>query len=240
MMRLFNLVKLLILGLLLLALVACSSDEPAPEVPAAEPESEPVAIYFAPPPSVKPAPGPVALPVQTQQDGKQDGKQDGRHGDSLTVAGMADFPHRDVHQEYQETLATLGPGLAYSRLLRVSAGQEHFQPSLSLECDLCESWELTSDLAYEFQLRPDVTWHNVFPVNGRALVADDLAYSYERLRTPGWPGAARFADRGIGEIEAIDRPHPAGQPELPGQRCPAGPGRRSQQDCGPGGGEAVR
>ena len=200
MMRLFNLVKLLIPGLLLLALVACSSDEPAPEVPAAEP----VAVYFAPPPSVKPAPGPVALPVQTQQDGKQDGKQAGRHGGSLTVAGMADFPHRDVHQEYQETLATLGPGLAYSRLLRVNAGQEHFQPSLSLECDLCESWELTPDLAYEFKLRPDVSWHNVFPVNGRALVADDLAYSYERLRTPGWPGAARFADRGIGEIEAID------------------------------------
>ena len=200
MMRLFNLVKLLIPGLLLLALVACSSDAPAPEVPAAEPESEPVAVYFPPPPPVTPAPGPVVLPVQTQQDSKQDG----RYGGSLVVAGMADFPHRDVHQEYQETLATLGPGLAYSRLLRVSAGQEHFQPSLSLECDLCESWELTPDLAFEFQLRPDVSWHNVFPVNGRALVAEDLAYSYERLRTPGWPGAARFADRGIGEIEVID------------------------------------
>lgn len=206
----FTFIKTLAPGLLLLALAACGSEAPAPGGPAAPPV--PVAVpAVAPamvpamvptaapaaavaPPPVGTAPPPLVIPTLG----------DGRHGGSLTVAGMADFPHRDVHQEYQKTLTTLGPGLVYSRLLRVSVGPEHFQPSLSLECDLCASWKLTPELAYEFRLRPDVRWQNAAPVNGRALVAEDLAYSYARLRTPGWPGAARFADRGIGEIEALD------------------------------------
>ncbi len=161
-------------------------------VPAIVPDPVPATVPTATP-AVVVAPTPV-LPVL----------RDERRGGFLTVAGMADFPHRDVHQEYQKTLTTLGPGLAYSRLLRISVGSEHFQPSLSLECDLCASWKLTPELAYEFRLRPDVRWQNVAPVNGRMLVAEDLAYSYTRLRTPGWPGAARFADRGIGEIEVRD------------------------------------
>ena len=218
--HLFTFVKALVPGLLLLALTACgpdalSFDRPAaepeprpvavsslpPEAPAlvspSEPAAQPIAVHFAPPPAVEPAPPPLAISYDSAP-------REERHGGSLVVAGMADFPHRDVHRDYQETLTALGPGLAYSRLLRVSVGQEHFQPSLSLECDLCESWELTPEMAYEFQLRPDVRWHDVAPVNGRPLVAGDLAYSYARLRTPGWPGASRFTDRGIGEIEALD------------------------------------
>ena len=46
----------------------------------------------------------------------------GKQGGSLTVLGYASIPHRDVHQEFQETLTTLGPGLAYSRLLRLRTG----------------------------------------------------------------------------------------------------------------------
>ena len=49
-----------------------------------------------------------------------------------------------------------------------------------------------------------MAWQNLSPVNGRQLVADDLVFSYQRMRTSGWPGEARFSDRGIGEIEAVD------------------------------------
>ena len=113
----------------------------------------------------------------------------GKQGGSLTVAGFADVPHRDVHQTVQETLASLGPGLAYSRLLRLQPGTGDDQPSLLLECDLCTSWEFTADFAYQFQLREDVLWQNIAPVDGRTLVADDLVYSYNRMRTPGWASA---------------------------------------------------
>jgi ABC-type transport system substrate-binding protein len=122
----------------------------------------------------------------------------------LTAAGYADIPHRDVHQEYQETLTSLGPGLAYSRLLRLRTGPLEEQPSLLLECDLCQSWKLTEDFAYEFKLRPNVRWQNIEPVAGRQLVADDLVYSYQRMQTPGWPNATIFSDRGIASFEALN------------------------------------
>jgi len=96
----------------------------------------------------------------------------------------------------------MGPGLAYSRLLRLRTGPESGQPSLRLECDLCESWELTGGMAYEFKLRPGVQWQNLPPVSGRPLVADDLVYSYNRLRTPGWPNAELFS--AIEGFEALD------------------------------------
>ena len=98
----------------------------------------------------------------------------------------------------------MGPGLAYSRLLKLRSGPEADQPILLLECDLCLSWELTPDFAYEFHLRPDVRWHDIPPVNGRPLVADDIVFSYERLRTPGWPSASLFSS--FGEIKALG-PH---------------------------------
>ena len=31
-------------------------------------------------------------------------------------------------------------------------------------------------------LRNGVKWHNIAPVNGRALTADDVTYSFERFR----------------------------------------------------------
>ena len=100
----------------------------------------------------------------------------GSQGGSLTIASAVHLPHRDVHQEVQEALTALGPGMAYSRLLRLRSGEGLEQPHLMLECDLCESWKLTSDLVYEFRLRSDVRWQNVEPVNSRPLVAGDLAF----------------------------------------------------------------
>jgi peptide/nickel transport system substrate-binding protein len=126
----------------------------------------------------------------------------GATGGTLTLVATAEIPHRDVHQEVQETLTALGPGLAYSRLLRLRSGQGLDQPNLLLECDLCQSWELTDDLAYEFKLRPGVLWQNVAPVNGRALTAQDIVFSFERLKTPGWPNAPLLAS--IGDVTALD------------------------------------
>ena len=183
----------LILGLLILGLVACFSEEE--QIVATEKADSPSAGAPSPTPMAARANPPAPVAVEEASP---------RRGGHLVLASMADYPHLDVHQDYQETLATLGPGLAYSRLLRVSAGREVEQPSLMLECDLCESWELAPDVSYIFHLRPDVYWQFVEPVNGRPLVADDLVYSYERMRTPGWPGAARFEDRGIGAIDALD------------------------------------
>lgn len=168
--------------------VACATGGPRASIVSPTPMPQPTATTV---PMPSPTPVVTAAPA-------------GQSGGTLTIAALADVPHRDVHQEHQETLTALGPGLAYSRLLRLRTGQSVEQPSLLLECDLCQSWELTSDFAYEFQLRPGVQWQNLEPVNGRELVAADLAYSYQRMHTPGWPNAILFSQRGISGFEALD------------------------------------
>jgi peptide/nickel transport system substrate-binding protein len=186
-------------GFLLLLLAACSSAATS-IIPVETPA--PTSI-FAPEPTATPLPTVTPSPTPTPV---VSGPPTGKPGGSLTVAGLADIPHRDVHQEFQETLTSLGPGLAYSRLLRLRTGPQAKQPSLLLGCDLCQSWQLTDDFAYEFQLRPNIRWQDIAPVNGWELVADDLVYSYQRMQTPGWPHATLFSDRGIASFEASD-PH---------------------------------
>ena len=187
---------LLTWGALLLSLPACSSGE-TPVVPLASSEEVLSETDRAQSPTPQPASVQEPAPAELDLAGP-------RRGGRLVLASMADYPHRDVHQSSQETLATLGPGLAYSRLIRLESGPEVEQPNLTLQCDLCESWELTPDMSYIFHLRPNVRWQNLSPVDGRQLVANDLLFSYQRMRTPGWPGDARFADRGIGVIEGVD------------------------------------
>ncbi len=203
--------KAVAVALLLLLVAACQSASPTPSgtlsptlvppTPSVQPTStvSPTPAASKTTPQATATPVPKATPVPAKY-----AMPKGQRGGSLRIAGFADVPHRDVHQTIQETLASLGPGLAYSRLLRLRSGPESEQPSLILECDLCLSWELTPDFAYEFQLRPDVKWQDLPPVDGRPLVADDLVFSYERLRTPGWPNAPLFSS--IGEIEALG-PH---------------------------------
>ena len=97
----------------------------------------------------------------------------------------------DVHQEIQPALTSLGPGIVYSRLLRLRSGPEDEVPlpSLLLECDLCERWEMVDPWTYRFELREGIKWQNIPPVNGRELVAEDIVFSYERQRTTGWANA---------------------------------------------------
>jgi len=179
----------IVLWLALISAIAAACSTGSPPAPVTNPTPMPQ-------PAATVAPTATATPVAAPSPV-------GRSGGTITVAGLADVPHRDVHQERQETLTALGPGLAYSRLLRLSTGPLVEQPSLLLECDLCQSWQLDSDFAYEFQLRPDVHWQDLEPVNGRALVASDLVYSYHRMQTPGWANATRFSDRGVSEFEAV-------------------------------------
>ena len=178
-MKLFSVKRLLIMGVVIFA-IGCSSSSPTP-LPGTTGSNE-VPL---------PMPTPVIAPAPS-----------GSTGGALTVVAAAEIPHLDVHQEVQETLTALGPGLAYSRLLRLKSGQGSNQPNLLLECDLCQSWHLNEDLAYVFNLRPDILWQNLAPVNGRALVAEDIIFSLDRLKTEGWPNASLLSS--IGQVKALD------------------------------------
>ncbi len=127
--------------------------------------------------SSTPTPAATSTPVQ------------GLPSSSATLAATA-APHQDVHQEATDALLSQGSGIAYSRLLRLRSGPDVRLPSLEVECDLCARWEHPDPLTYVFYLRQGVRWQNIEPVKGRELTARDVAYSLDRLRTPGWPGAS--------------------------------------------------
>ncbi|MDO8532089.1 MAG: ABC transporter substrate-binding protein [Dehalococcoidia bacterium] len=72
--------------------------------------------------------------------------------------------------------------------------------------DLAERWEVSKDgKVYTFYLRKGVKFQNVDPVNGRELTADDVVYSFERIRTnhPRFIRRSLFSD--VVAITAPDR-----------------------------------
>ena len=195
--------SLLLLALtLFMSLLSCTVPQSADLAPASNSPPPPAAAMA---PTKLPLPtAQIANPVPVNSPlilGKRYQDQlTGVNGGTLTIASSADTANFDVHQTPQQTLSTLGPGLVYSRLIRVQTGPHISQPSLILECDLCESWKLNSDFSYEFLLASDINWQNIHPLNGRRVVSSDLAYSYSRIETESWPYATLFKDRGISKF----------------------------------------
>ncbi len=120
-------------------------------------------------------------------------------GGVARLAAREPFEHQDVHASWSPALSTWGPGLAYSRLLRLRSGPDVRLPSLAVECDLCAGWRMTDHLTFEFDLRPDAAWQDLPPVNGRAVTAADVASSYTRQAEEGRPNAGLL--RSIERIE---------------------------------------
>ncbi len=108
---------------------------------------------------------------------------------------------------YKDDVSTLDPAIGYdwqnwSIIKSLFDGLMDYKPgTMELVPDLAESYEIAPDgLTYTFKLRPGVKFHN-----GRALVAEDIKYSIERVLDPATqsPGAGFF-----GSIESIATPDP--------------------------------
>lgn len=52
-----------------------------------------------------------------------------------------------------------------------------FTPDLSIVPSICTEFEVIDDMTYQFSLREGVLWHN-----GRPFTAEDVKYSYERMK----------------------------------------------------------
>ncbi len=158
---------------------ASPDDTAAPAAATATPSPAPRATATAPPPTVTPAPTQTPIPQ--------------KRGGVLNLAVRHAAPHLDVHQEVSPALSTWGPGIIYSRLLRLKAGPDVDLPTLAVECELCESWRMEDATTLVFDMRRDVRWQDAAPVNGRLLTAEDVLFSYERQRQPDWPNAGLLA-----------------------------------------------
>ena len=67
---------------------------------------------------------------------------------------------------------------------------------------LAETWEQKDPTTYIFNIRKGVKWHNVPPLNGRELVAEDVKYAFEKQMAGGYQ-AVKVTD--IDKIEVLDK-----------------------------------
>ena len=203
------------LGCILFSLViGCDRDvdpipEPSPTTapsptaipsPTASPKPTPTRV----PPTRAPTPLPsvsTATPVPIPQSPVP--TPDSRtRGGALNLSTSQNIAHLDVHMDVSPALSTWGPGIAYSRLLRLKTGPDVRLPSLAVECDLCKSWSMESPTTYRFELRPDARWQDVGPVYARPVTAADVVFSYLRQSNSNLPNSSLLHN--IAELGEID------------------------------------
>lgn len=170
---------------------------PAPSPKAASATRQPATAPTTPP-SHTAKPTIAASPLPAPTAGAPDAP---RYGGTLNLVSRQNIRHQDVHQDVSAALSAWGPGIAYSRLMRYKSGADVALPSLAVECEVCAEWTMVDSATFEFRLREDALWQDIAPVNGRRLVADDIAFSYARQRAEGAPNAPL-----LHIIEAVDAP----------------------------------
>src|SRR2546428_106518 len=113
-----------------------------------------------------------------------------------TSAGRTLAPHGATG-----AIAT-GTVLCYSQLLPYKGGKDIPPLQYAPGPDLAESWTQPDETTYLFKLRSGVKFHNIAPVNGRELVADDVVFSFQRIRD-----LKSFASQlaGVSKFEAPDK-----------------------------------
>jgi peptide/nickel transport system substrate-binding protein len=102
-------------------------------------------------------------------------------------------------------------GFVYSRLLKFKSGLD---PKISynyeVEPDLAASVELPGDgTQVTFKLRPEATFHDKPPVNGRSVTSEDVKFSLDRFRTaPKNTNKAAFGTTDKPIVQAVETPDP--------------------------------
>ena len=155
-------------GIAATLLAACGP--PAPSQPAqTAPTSAPAAAptTAAPKPTEAPKPAATAAPKTG--------------GTFKFFAWTEDPPTFDPHLNVSFRVQGFS-AFFYSRLLMSKKGPGIDAQAYIMEGDLAESWQVGPDgKTYTFKLRPDTKWHNKPPMNGRALTAQDVVWSFERF-----------------------------------------------------------
>lgn len=126
------------------------------------------------------------------------GNGEPRSGGTLNLIWNTPDAHWDPHSSTEHFSPEVYRAVSHG-LLKQESITSFPQPDFATE------WETADEgLRYIFHLNPDARWHDVAPVSGRAVTADDVVFSLERISTPG-PDAPRASSfETIESYEAID------------------------------------
>ncbi len=92
----------------------------------------------------------------------------------------------------------------YSRLYKIGARADINPNSALPEPDLAESAESDDGQTWIVKLRPGARFHNLSPVDGREVTAEDVMFSWDRLTAEGSPNTSLVEAQGLLSAEAID------------------------------------
>ncbi|MBI2906787.1 MAG: hypothetical protein HYX92_03910 [Chloroflexi bacterium] len=173
-----------IVGLLLASCALAAAPTPTPKPAAPVPTAAPAAA----------APAKPAAPAATPKPAGEEP----RSGGLLTVGVAGDPPSLDLHRE-QTAFAFAPLAGAYNGLVKYDP---QAWPEMKVIPDLATSWELTSDgKVHTFRLVKGAKFHN-----GVTLTAEDVKYSFDRIRDPKVGLASSPRRTQLANVTSIDTP----------------------------------
>ena len=124
-------------------------------------------------------------------------------GGRYQIAINQEVASLDVFATGSFTAPTSSSAYAQSRLFKYRTGPGYDSAQRESEGDLVTSFEIVDDLTWILKIREGVKFHNVAPVNGRELDAEDIVFSWQRF--VGMP-AVKSGDITpyIKDVEALD------------------------------------
>jgi peptide/nickel transport system substrate-binding protein len=115
-----------------------------------------------------------------------------RPGGTFTARQTTNPPTLDIHRTTAGSSEQIA-GSAMSRLLQYKADAD---PKVSedheIEPDAALSVETPDAVTWTVKLRPNAKFHNIAPVNGRALEAEDVKATFVRAIDPKNPGRSAY------------------------------------------------
>ena len=144
--------------------------------------------------SEEPADEPDAEP---EEDAASEGIQT---GGTLVISGPSDIASLDpLGSSSFNTQYRIAP--IYQRLIGFATGPDIGYTAQVLKPELATDWQISDDLlSYTFNLRDDVFWHDVEPVNGRQFTSADVKATFDAILAEGHQASL------LANITSVDAP----------------------------------
>ena len=123
-----------------------------------------------------------------------------KQGGIAKQAQPQDLPHYDPHTETYP--AGFMVSLVHAGLLKFKQAED--PNSLEPEGYLAESYEQPDHTTFTAKLRPNAKFQDLAPVGGRAITAEDVKFSFERIKTDKPEFQRRTFFSSVQSITAID------------------------------------